>query len=201
MCQNVPEIECGLNDLTENDFNTSFKLVPSFLDKQAKEKCFVSGVPGSFYSRLFPSQSLHFVHSSFSVHWLSKFPDGLKNNTKSIHINHTCPPNVFKSYSNQFKNDFSLFLKMRSEETVPSKCLQELAVRYDHASSWTSRMSSTLFGGRETVDFMPMALTARWSCSGRSTDHFGTFSWLAYPISDAVVFLSNGLGLPSMPLS
>ncbi|KAF2590849.1 hypothetical protein F2Q70_00040686 [Brassica cretica] len=125
MCQNVPEIECGLNDLTENDFNTTFKLVPSFLDKQAKEKCFVSGVPGSFYSRLFPSKSLHFVHSSFSVHWLSKFPDGMRTTLKAfILIIHAlqmssrviqissrmifrcslkcvqkrpCPPNVFKS--------------------------------------------------------------------------------------------------------
>ncbi|XP_024013684.1 salicylate/benzoate carboxyl methyltransferase isoform X2 [Eutrema salsugineum] len=90
------------------------------LKMEVKGRCFVSGVPNSFYSRLFPSKSLHFVHSSFSIHWLSKIPDGLENNTRSIHIKDPSPPNVFKSYLNQFKNDFSLFLKMRSEEMVPN---------------------------------------------------------------------------------
>ncbi|RID46790.1 hypothetical protein BRARA_I03432 [Brassica rapa] len=120
---NAPEIECCLNDLPHNDFNTTFKLVPSFLEKlkiEVKGKCFVSGVPKSFYSRLFPSMSLHLAHSSFSLHWLSKVPDGLENNNTSIHINDTSPPDVYKSYLNQFKNDFSLFLRMRSEEIVPN---------------------------------------------------------------------------------
>ncbi|EOA32151.1 hypothetical protein CARUB_v10015402mg [Capsella rubella] len=120
--KNPPEIDCCLNDLLENDFNTTFKIVPSFLEKliktEAKGKCFVSGVPGSFYSRLFPRKSLHFVHSAFSIHWLSKIPDSLESNTKSIHIKHPYTPNVYKSYLNQFKNDFSDFLKMRSEEMV-----------------------------------------------------------------------------------
>ena len=120
---NAPEIECCLNDLPHNDFNTTFKLVPSFLEKlkmEVKGKCFVSGVPNSFYSRLFPSMSLHLAHSSFSLHWLSRVPDGLENNNTSIHINDTSPPDVYKSYLNQFKNDFSLFLRMRSEEIVPN---------------------------------------------------------------------------------
>ncbi|EFH62157.1 S-adenosyl-L-methionine:carboxyl methyltransferase family protein, partial [Arabidopsis lyrata subsp. lyrata] len=121
MSKNPPEIDCYLNDLPENDFNTTFKLIPSFQEKlkrEAKGKCFVSGVPGSFYRRLLPRKSLHFVHSAFSIHWLSKIPNGLESNTKSIHIKYPYPPNVYKSYLNQFKNDFSCFLKMRSEETV-----------------------------------------------------------------------------------
>lgn len=71
--QKAPEIDCCLNDLPDNDFNTTFKLIP-FFNKRVKSKasCFVSGVPGSFYSRLFPRNSLHFVHSSYSLHWLSK---------------------------------------------------------------------------------------------------------------------------------
>ncbi|CAH2064435.1 unnamed protein product [Thlaspi arvense] len=118
-----PEIDCCLNDLPENDFNTTFRLVPSFLKKLKLEgsgKCFLSGVPNSFYSRLFPSKSLHFGFSSLSIHWLSKVPDGLENNTQSIHIKDPCPQNAYKSYLNQFKNDFSLFLRMRSEEIVPN---------------------------------------------------------------------------------
>jgi hypothetical protein len=73
-----PEFQVILNDLPWNDFNTAFKSLPAFYKKLNKEEmgglgpCFVSGLPGSFYGRLFPSKSLHFVHSSNSLHWLSQ---------------------------------------------------------------------------------------------------------------------------------
>ena len=76
--QKEPEFSVSLNDLPENDFNSIFKSLPAFYEKLKKEKgdmfgpCLVSGVAGSFYGRLFPSNSLHFVHSSYSVHWLSQ---------------------------------------------------------------------------------------------------------------------------------
>lgn len=108
-----------LNDLPKNDFNTTFKLVPSF-NKEVKGKCFVSGVPGTFYSRLFPKKSLHFIHSSFSIHWLSKVPQGLEDNENNVYIRSGCSLDVCKSYMNQFQNDFSLFLRLRSEEMLPS---------------------------------------------------------------------------------
>ncbi|EOA19144.1 hypothetical protein CARUB_v10007816mg [Capsella rubella] len=121
--QNPPEIDCCLNDLLDNDFNATFKLVPSFHEKlkmDVKAKCFVSGLPGSFYTRLFPSKSLHFVHSSFSLHWLSKVPDGLEENKKNVYLRSPCLPSLYESYLNQFKNDFSMFLRMRAEETMPN---------------------------------------------------------------------------------
>lgn len=75
----VPEFQVYLNDLPDNDFNTIFKFVKpsssSLTDGKEDalgDNCFISGVPGSFYARLFPSRSLHFVHSSNSVHWLSQ---------------------------------------------------------------------------------------------------------------------------------
>ena len=82
-CRNLnrPMLEFGvfLNDLPGNDFNALFlQFLPSFY-KQIEEgdgcnfgPCFVSATPKSFYGRVFPSQFLHFVHSSFSLHWLSQ---------------------------------------------------------------------------------------------------------------------------------
>lgn len=67
-----------LNDLPGNDYNAIFNLLPSLYESLQQEKgsdfgpCFVSGTPKSFYGRVFPDQFLHFVHSSYSIHWLSQ---------------------------------------------------------------------------------------------------------------------------------
>src|SRR4051794_1957223 len=57
-----PQLGVFLNDLPENDFNALFSLVPSF-DKAMEETkgsnfrpCFVSGIPKSFYGRVFPDK-------------------------------------------------------------------------------------------------------------------------------------------------
>ena len=46
--------------------------------------CLFSGTPGSFYGRLFPSNSLHFVHSSYSLQWLSQVTYSL--NRKKVNL-------------------------------------------------------------------------------------------------------------------
>ncbi|EOA12693.1 hypothetical protein CARUB_v10027937mg, partial [Capsella rubella] len=121
-------LEICLNDLPMNDFKMTFKWASSFQEKLKMDyknifigicpsgSCFVSGVPGSFYSRLFPNKSLHFVHSACSIYWLSKVSEGIEDNNKNIYIRNPCPLNVSKAYLDQFQKDFSLFLKMRSEE-------------------------------------------------------------------------------------
>lgn len=114
----MPEFQAFLNDLPDNDFNTIFKSIPSFYQNlKDGANCFVSGVPGSFYGRLFPSKSLHLVHSSYSLHWLSKAPENIENNN-NIYIARTSPPRVFEAYKKQFDKDFSRFLQLRSEEIV-----------------------------------------------------------------------------------
>ena len=67
------------NDLPSNDFNAIFRSLPNCLQELKNQvgddfgnNCFFNGVSGSFYGRLFPNKSLHFVHSSYSVHWLSQ---------------------------------------------------------------------------------------------------------------------------------
>ncbi|KAL1567946.1 salicylate carboxymethyltransferase-like [Salvia divinorum] len=92
----LPEFQIFLNDLLGNDFNSIFhSLLPQFraqLNREMESEsvpCFVYGVPGSFYGRLFAANNLHlftlltasicslflqppFVHSSYSLMWLSK---------------------------------------------------------------------------------------------------------------------------------
>ncbi|CAN1242317.1 Indole-3-acetate O-methyltransferase 1 [Linum perenne] len=62
----LPEFSAFFSDLPSNDFNTLFKLLPAFPNGD------IGGVPGSFYKRLFPTNSVHFFHSAFSLHWLSQ---------------------------------------------------------------------------------------------------------------------------------
>ncbi|KAJ0733512.1 putative jasmonate O-methyltransferase [Helianthus annuus] len=120
----VPQFQVCLNDLFGNDFNTIFKLLPDFYAKLKKEKgesfgpCFVSAVPGSFYGRIFPDQSLHLVHSANSNHWLSQVPQGLESNRSNICMARASPPDVYQAYRNQFHTDFTKFLQMRSDEVV-----------------------------------------------------------------------------------
>ncbi|KAM0071839.1 putative methyltransferase [Helianthus debilis subsp. tardiflorus] len=124
-----PQFQVCLNDLFGNDFNNLFKLLPEFYAKLKTEKgenvgpCIVSAVPGSFYGRLFPDKSLHLVHSSFSVHWLSQVPEGIENNTLNIYPAKTSPPNVFQAYAKQFRIDFTNFLNLRSKEIVRGGCM------------------------------------------------------------------------------
>ncbi|KAI7753639.1 hypothetical protein M8C21_010157 [Ambrosia artemisiifolia] len=120
----APQIQVCLNDLFGNDFNNVFKLLPNFYKTLRKDKgenfgpCFVSAVPGSFYERLFPDESLHLVHSSYSVHWLSQVPEGLENNRLNIYIAKTSPLDVLQAYGKQFHTDFTKFLRLRHEEMI-----------------------------------------------------------------------------------
>ncbi|KAJ9559994.1 hypothetical protein OSB04_005154 [Centaurea solstitialis] len=125
----VPELRVSLNDLPDNDFNYVFQSLPE-LYKKLKQDCgiegnyYIWGVPGSFYGRLFPSHSLHFVHSSTSLHWLSKVPSGLELsvgihlNKENIYIAKNSSPGVVKAYQQQFHEDFSLFLRSRAKEVI-----------------------------------------------------------------------------------
>ncbi|XP_024166387.1 probable jasmonic acid carboxyl methyltransferase 2 isoform X3 [Rosa chinensis] len=124
------EFRVYLNDLFSNDFNTIFVSLPEFYDKFKQDfkdtttsegpDLFISAVPGSFYGRLFPNKSLHFVHSSSSLHWLSQVPPGLDTalNKGKIYISKSSPECVKEAYSQQFHKDFSVFLKSRAEEIV-----------------------------------------------------------------------------------
>ncbi|KAI3861685.1 hypothetical protein MKW98_000637 [Papaver atlanticum] len=138
--QATPEFRVSLNDLPSNDFNSIFTGLPDFYKglvningKEGRKRSkaaaaaplvFIAGVPGTFYGRLFPANSLHFIHSSNSLHWLSKVPpaiygDGGKSiNKGNIYICESSPAIVSKAYLSQFQDDFSVFLQSRSDELV-----------------------------------------------------------------------------------
>ncbi|XP_019166099.1 PREDICTED: salicylate carboxymethyltransferase-like [Ipomoea nil] len=119
-----PEFHIYLNDLPSNDFNTIFQSLHKHQEEIKMElgdgsgPCFFNGVPASFYGRLFPTNSLHFVHSSYSLHWLSQEPKGIEENKGNIYMSASSPPSVIQAYYHQFERDFSTFLKCRSDELV-----------------------------------------------------------------------------------
>ncbi|KAJ4838832.1 hypothetical protein Tsubulata_013927 [Turnera subulata] len=130
--QKAPALQFFLNDLTGNDFNTIFRsLLPCFYEKLGEDHkfdkfgpCFIAAVPGSFHGRLFPDNSLHFVHSSYALQYLSQVPPGLVSecgmplNKGNICLAKTSPASVHKSFLEQFEEDFTSFLRSRSVEVI-----------------------------------------------------------------------------------
>lgn len=110
-CPSAIEFQMFFNDHSDNDFNTLFKSLPQ------SRSYYAAGVPGSFYSSLFPKSSLHFVHSSYTLHWLSKVPkvDGVEGSIQTRRFVNE----VMEAYAAQFNNDFQTFLNTRAQELVP----------------------------------------------------------------------------------
>lgn len=65
------EFSVYLNDLPSNDFNSEFKALPDFFRQLREERngrcpsIFIAACAGSFYGRLLPKNSMHFVYSSY----------------------------------------------------------------------------------------------------------------------------------------
>ncbi|KAK3007260.1 hypothetical protein RJ639_015661 [Escallonia herrerae] len=111
------EFQVFFSDHASNDFNTLFASLPP------SRKYFAAGVPGSFYGRLFPRSSLHLVHSSYALQWLSKVPEELLDKTSPAwnkgKINYTSSSDeVANAYAAQFQKDMKIFLNARAEEIV-----------------------------------------------------------------------------------
>ncbi|KDP38130.1 hypothetical protein JCGZ_04773 [Jatropha curcas] len=113
----IPEFQVFFNDHVLNDFNTLFRSLPP------KRGYFAAGVPGSFLGRLFSRSSLHLMHTSASLHWLSQMPEEILNNHSPVwnkgRIFYTnASDEVCKAYATQFEKDMEIFLDARAKELV-----------------------------------------------------------------------------------
>ncbi|XP_048330074.2 loganic acid O-methyltransferase-like isoform X1 [Ziziphus jujuba] len=114
----ISEFLVLFNDHTTNDFNLLFTSLPQ------NRPYYAAGVPGSFYDRLFPKASLHFVHSSIAaILWLSGAPKEVMNknspdwNKGRIHYLNS-GAQVVRAYKAQFVKDMEQFLQVRAQEIV-----------------------------------------------------------------------------------
>ncbi|KAK4706351.1 hypothetical protein R3W88_034113 [Solanum pinnatisectum] len=117
--KSILEFQIFFNDQVTNDFNTLFQSLP------VDRSYYASGVPGSFYDRLFPSRSIHFLHSSCAINWFSKLPKELLDekspawNKGRIHYVGASNVEIVNAYVAQFEKDMEMFFNARAEEIVP----------------------------------------------------------------------------------
>lgn len=132
----APEIQHFFSDLPSNDFNLLFSLMPHLksgeddwgnLDNcremDTTRSYYAAAVPGSFYDRLFPRESLHVVMSTWSMHWLSHIPTSVTDksspayNKGKVWINEGSPA-VAEEYSKVSKENLKAFFVNRGVEMV-----------------------------------------------------------------------------------
>ncbi|CAN1814053.1 Salicylate carboxymethyltransferase [Linum perenne] len=98
----IADLGCSSGPNTLFTVTEIITAVDALSNKLSRPSPEFQGVPGSFYGRLFLSNSIHFVHSSYSLQWLSQ----------------SSPPKVLEAYYGQFQKDFGMFLRCRGEELV-----------------------------------------------------------------------------------
>ncbi|XP_059658341.1 loganic acid O-methyltransferase-like [Cornus florida] len=113
----LPEFQVFFNDHVTSDFNTLFTFLPP------ERRYFATGVPGSFYGRLFPKSCIHIMHASYALQWLSKVPEEVADkdsaawNKGRIYYS-SAPVEVANAYAAQYAKDMDNFLNNRAKEIV-----------------------------------------------------------------------------------
>ncbi|KAJ7975188.1 S-adenosylmethionine-dependent methyltransferase [Quillaja saponaria] len=110
----------------------TFFAVQNIMEAVKSKQYYAAGVPGSFYNKLFPNSLLHIIHSSYSIHWISKVPTEVVSKSSSawnkgkIHYS-SAPDAVTKAYAAQYQKDMDRFLCYRAQEIVQGGLLVLIA--------------------------------------------------------------------------
>ncbi|KAL2630700.1 hypothetical protein R1flu_015386 [Riccia fluitans] len=132
-----PEYQVYFQDSAGSDFNSLFQNLYSRPKLDAGGSVgeggpirpyFAAGVPGSFYGRLFPASSLHFVLSSFALHWLSKTPDAVLDQASPAYNGghtelHLSSISTVDAFAEQAREDLTSFLAARALEMAKGGCM------------------------------------------------------------------------------
>ncbi|WCJ33645.1 S-adenosyl-L-methionine-dependent methyltransferases superfamily protein [Euphorbia peplus] len=178
----TPEFQVFFNDHTFNDFNTLFRCLP------LEKTYFAAGVPGSFHERLFPENSIYFVHSSHALHWLSRVPkELLDTNTPSWNQSRSAPGQVIKAYAGQFAKDVEIFLNVRAKELVEGGIM--VLILPPSASTHASALSTMMF---DALGSCLMDMAKEGKVSESLVNSFNLPMYLPSPEEMLEVVESNG---------
>ncbi|KAJ6359163.1 hypothetical protein OIU76_000807 [Salix suchowensis] len=112
----ITEMGCSVGPNT-------FVAVQNIVEAVLNKNYYVAGVPGSFHGRLFPADSLHIVHTSYALQWLSQVPEEVEDvsspawNKGRVYYSSAGDQTV-KAYEDQFARDLDCFLHARAKEVV-----------------------------------------------------------------------------------
>ncbi|KAI3463741.1 hypothetical protein Pfo_020404 [Paulownia fortunei] len=184
----IPEFQVHFNDHSLNDFNTLFKSLPS------NREYYASGIPGSFYTRLFPRTSLHVVHSSYSLHWLSQMPREITdknsrawNKGRIYHLG--AGEAVTNAYSRQHAMDLSKFLHARAQEVVPGGLLVLVLPARPNGVPHSRVLFSLMF---DVLGACLMDLAKKGLIDEEKVDEFNVPAYFASPQELEEVIKQNG---------
>ncbi|CAA2960941.1 probable S-adenosylmethionine-dependent methyltransferase At5g37990 [Olea europaea subsp. europaea] len=173
----VPEFQVFFNDRISNDFNTLFASLPP------ERKYYAAGVPGSFYERQFPKDSLHFAHSSCTLNWLSVMPQEILDNSSPAwnqgKITYSGEKKeVLKAYALQYAKDLDSFFKARAQELV---CGGLMAILVPTVPNPNSDLSSITFPSYDLLGTCLIELAERGRFDAAKVDSFNLPLYYTYP--------------------
>jgi hypothetical protein len=120
-------------DLPGNDFNTLFDVIEAAPERYRADDPFVfpAAIGRSFYSGVFPPESVHLGWSSYAAVWLSRVPAPIPDHIVALRSSDT----VRGAYARQAATDWELFLSLRAAELRPGGRLVVVLPALDDAGS------------------------------------------------------------------